>query len=137
MQDTRFVGALFSTEALDPVTRVFTAGPFMGSSAPPPPNAPAPLPFPRTGVECVEIAGSADVLIVGGLTPDQMGTPVANPESEVWNPFTNLMIGVLNMNTPRHDHGAVQLNPADNRILIVGGLDDQMVPIADVELWNR
>lgn len=132
-RDTRFNGALIETEVLTGLTKMFSAGPSLASSGAPGPTGVV-TPIPRTEVRCVEIAGSADVLIVGGMTPTQQG-PVVNPQSEVYDSGFNIMLGTTNLATGRHGHGAVKFG--GNKVLVVGGLDDMDAPITSVEVFNR
>ena len=137
-RDVRFFGALFTTELLDFNSKTFSVGPELNSSGPVvPPAVPPPTSIPRTGLECVAIGQTGDVLVVGGLTPGQQG-PFLNPLTEVYSQPFNVMIGTITLNAGRHDHGAVSLiGGLQSDILLVGGLTEQMAPIADVEVWQR
>jgi hypothetical protein len=136
-RDTKDVGAIATTELLGLQTRAFVAGPLLGSSLPAlgppaPPGTPAP-PTPFTETECMEIGFTSDVMTIGGIAPTQAPTT----QSEQFNYLNNFMVGVSNLNEARSGHKLVKL--PNNRILVIGGLDDAnpREPKATCEIWSR
>jgi hypothetical protein len=142
---TKNQGALQTTEILRSTTGQYDAGPDIGSSQPPiqlPGGQTAPpTPIPLTEVEVAEIGVTSDVMLIGGVLPNNAVTNIA----EQYNYTFNIMLqdpltgtGIIAMQTARHGHRLAKIS--GNRIIVIGGMDETQMPpavYASCEIWTR
>ena len=102
---------LATTELWDPTTEAFTAGPRLVAGR-----------FGHTATRLTD----GRVLIVGGIVASRLGE-VGTRQIELWDPATGTFRGA-GLTTFPHTVGLSTVLLADGRVLIIGGVDCNVVP---------